>query len=658
MKNLLILILLISSTNLINAQGNIPILERRITIKVTGQPLGKVLNIISETANFNFSYGSNIVKASKIVSIHAENRTVKEILDQLFNNEVTYQQIGNHLVLQRKIIPKTTGQVNPEQGKTTKYHFIINGYIRDLYTGDGLSNVSVYEKQTLSSTLTGDFGYYQLHLTSRSPDIEVRLSRQEYRDTVVNVKYTGNGLVDLNLNLQSNKPVPINMAESTYDSGTLVIDSADAVTTDTAHSKLVWTDSVKMKKRLRVEETQAGKWLVGNFQKIASRNITRDSINRDWQVTFVPPLGTNGLLSGVVTNKVSLNLLVGYNGGLNGAEFGGLFNILRKNMVGAQFAGLGNVVGGDGTGAQFAGLFNTNLGGFRGFQGAVLFNQNFSYFDGVQASVFYNYNHRESSGAQLTVFSNFNRGGMDGFQGSVFANYAGKESRLFQATVFANLANKIQGCQLGILNLSNRMIGSQIGILNVSNKITGMQLGILNIADSLNGVAIGLISFIRNGEHQLEMSLNENKQYGLAYRSGMKKLYTNLMVTTQLPMYDTNTLMTYGFGVGTSMKLSNTFRITTDLTAHHMSFNFRSQTFNLNTRFTANLEVKLAKGFALFAGASLNHLFADISDPHYDSVFRDFGSNKVWEQGPRKWLDGNIYSQHAWIGYQFGIRIL
>ena len=658
MKHLLLLIFLISSTKLINAQGNVPILERRITIKVTNQPLGKVLNIISETANFNFSYASNVVKVNRVVSVHAENRTVKEVLDQLFNNEVTYQQIGNHLVLQRKIVPKATGQVNPEQGKSARYHFIINGYIRDLGTGDGLPDVSIYEKQTLSSTLTGDFGYYELRVTSHSPDIEVKLSRQAYRDTMVKLRYAGNGLVDLNLNLQSNNPTPVIEAELVEDSTMLAADSGRLLRADTIQPRLVWVDSSKTKKRLRVEETQVGKWLVGNFQKIAAKNITRDSIYRDWQVTFVPPIGTNGLLSGVVTNKLSVNLLAGYNGGLRGAEFGGLFNILRKDMVGAQFAGLGNLVGGNGTGAQFAGLFNTNLGGFNGFQGAMLFNQNFSYFNGVQASVFYNYNHRESSGAQLTVFSNFNRGGMDGFQGSVFANYAGKESRVFQATVFANLANKIQGVQLGILNLSNRMTGSQIGILNVSRKITGMQLGILNIADSLNGVAIGLISFIRNGEHQLEMSLNENRQYGLAYRSGMKKLYTNLMVTTQLPMYDTNTLMTYGFGIGTSNKLSNTFRITTDLTAHHMSFNFRSSTFNLNTRLAANLEVKIAKGFALFAGASLNHLFADISDPHYDSVFRNFGSEKIWEEAPRKWLDGNIYAQHAWIGYQFGLRLL
>lgn len=657
MKNLLVLILLISSIRLINAQTNVPILERRITIKVTSQPLGKVLNIISETANFNFSYGSNIVKVNKIVSVHAENRTVKEVLEQLFGNEITYQQIGNHLVLQRKIIPKTTGQVNPEQGKSARYHFIINGYIRDLYTGDGLPNVSVYEKQTLSSTLTGDFGYYQLNITSRSPEIEVRLSRQEYRDTVVKVKYAGNGLVDLNLNLQSNAPIPVVVAEMADDSAVLVSDSSGVFNTDTVQPRLVWVDSAKTKKRLRVEETQVGKWLVGNFQKIAARNITRDSINRDWQVTLVPPLGTNGLLSGVVTNKVSFNLLAGYNGGLKGAELGGLFNILRKDMTGAQFAGLGNVVGGNGNGAQFAGLFNTNLGRFNGFQGAVLFNQNFSYFKGLQASVFYNYNHRESSGAQLTVFSNFNRGGMNGFQGSVFANYAGRYSHVVQATVFTNLANRIEGGQIGVLNLANRMNGTQIGIMNVANRITGLQFGIINLADSLNGVAIGLISFIRNGEHQLEMSLNENRQYGLAYRSGMKKLYTNLMVTTQLPMYDTNTLMTYGFGVGTSTKLSNTFRITTDLTAHHMSFNFRSKTFNLNTRLTANLEVKLAKGIALFGGASLNHLIVDVSDPHYESVFRNFGRDKIWEMGPRKWLDGNVYTQHAWIGYQFGLRL-
>ncbi len=50
------------------------------------------------------------------------------------------------------------------------------------------------------------------------------------------------------------------------------------------------------------------------------------TIVRPFQISFVTPMGTNGLESGKVTNRISVNLLAGYAGGLEGIEVGGFFN--------------------------------------------------------------------------------------------------------------------------------------------------------------------------------------------------------------------------------------------------------------------------------------------------------------------------------------------
>ena len=158
MRKIIICLTILSCINGLFAQSNIAILERKISIKVIKQSMSRTLGVIEETANFHFSYNSNVVKGNKVVSIMAENRSVREILDQLFTHELVYQQIGTHLILQKKPIAKTT-QIDVNSGQPNKYNYLITGYIRNSQSGDGIVGSSIYEKQTLSGTVSSDYGY-------------------------------------------------------------------------------------------------------------------------------------------------------------------------------------------------------------------------------------------------------------------------------------------------------------------------------------------------------------------------------------------------------------------------------------------------------------------------------------------------------------------
>lgn len=93
-----------------------------------------------------------------------------------------------------------------------------------------------------------------------------------------------------------------------------------------------------------------------------------------FQLSFVPPLSTNGMYASQYTNQVSLNLLIGVSQNEEILTWGGLSNIILNDAKGLQWAGLSNYVGNDGQGLQIAGLVNINKNSFSGFQLAGLVN--------------------------------------------------------------------------------------------------------------------------------------------------------------------------------------------------------------------------------------------------------------------------------------------
>lgn len=93
-----------------------------------------------------------------------------------------------------------------------------------------------------------------------------------------------------------------------------------------------------------------------------------------FHLSFVSPLGTNGMHSSQTTNTASLNLLVGISKNEEAFTLGGLSNVILNDAKGVQIGGLSNYVGGEGRGFQLAGLGNINKSSFSGFQVGGLFN--------------------------------------------------------------------------------------------------------------------------------------------------------------------------------------------------------------------------------------------------------------------------------------------
>jgi hypothetical protein len=467
------------------AQDVTPPLERIISIQVSDQPSSEIVKAIGQAGGFTFSYSAKAFDKKEIKSISAQQKSVREVLEMLFEGEVLFKQKKNYVIL----------------SKAAEKEILVSGYVTDDKTGERLKAVSVYDPVSLRSAITDEYGYFQLN-------IDKAKSKEQLELAVQKSQYKTSSLI-------------VSGKKSSFNSISLGID------------KEKWkkfTDSVDSK--------------VNRFWKLTKTSISninltniRDTLHRSWQVSFVPFVGTNHKLSGNVVNDLSLNILGGYSAGTTGAEFGGLFNIDRGDVKYAQFAGLFNLNGGITQGVQSAGLFNVNLGPTKDFQSAGLFNVNIDTTKAVQFAGLVNMNAAKSAGVQFAGLINTAMKGYEGVQVAGLINFSTKKHRGAQVAGLMNInTGRLYGSQVS-------------GLLNVGNKIKGSQVGLVNIADSVSGVPFGLLSFVGRGYHKIEIAADEIMPLHFSFRTGVNKLYNIFTAGVRPSSTDTVTWMFgYGLG--------------------------------------------------------------------------------------------------------------
>ena len=299
----------------------------------------------------------------------------------------------------------------------------------------------------------------------------------------------------------------------------------------------------------------------GNFSRLKHRPV---------QISLVHPIGTNGFYSGQFVNHLSFNIIAGYNGALQGLEFGGFANGIRYNASGLQFAGFGNFVGRDVNGGQFAG----------------------------------------------------------------FINVAGKDVRAIQASGFMNIAGgKLQGGQFaGFLNIARQASGIQAsGFLNVAGTLKGVQLGIVNFADSVSGgIPIGLFSFVRKGGFRaLEFETNDVFRGSAIVKLGVPRFY-NIIAVGVNPLGDEMT-WGYGYGIGSQILKIGPVSANLDAVSYHINQGeWWTDDLNLLNRVSGNVTFKLSKFLSIYGGLAVNVLVSEYDDLPGNSP-SIFGSRMFYE---------------------------
>jgi hypothetical protein len=596
-----------------------PFLERSVSIAFVEEPIEQALKKISDTGGFTFSYSPSILDQGKIVSVEFINKTVRQILDQLFGGTVQYRQRGKYIILTRAEYSKD------DEG-------IFSGYIIDEATGERLRNVSVYDPVTLSSAVTDSYGYFEIKIDNPAPALKLAVKKLNYTDT----------LIVASPNRLNNIPIKIN-----------------------AQKVGVFADSVGRK----IKRFWKTKILLSH--QVNLLNI-QDTLYRDTQFSFVPFIGTNHALSGNVINKYSFNLLGGYSLGTQNLEIGGIFNIDRGHVRYWQFAGVFNLVGGNVEGAQIAGIFNANRGRVRGAQIAGIYNFNWGEVDKFSAAGILNFARSGSRAVQIAGIGNMTVGDQTSPHFAGMFNITSRNARGQLAGIYNVAGKNVNGAQLaGIFNLTGKSVhgtqfagifnlagknveGAQIAaVLNFAKRVKGVQFGLLNISDSVGGVPIGLVSVVFKGYHKIEISADEVFYTNVAFRTGVRKFYNILAAGVKPSTFgDAETTWTFGYGFGTTPRLSEKVFLNFDLTSNQIVRGNSIEAVDLINKFYLGFEFQFLRKTSVTFGATLNAEVRNITNESGDT-FTDFKPDFFYN----KTYDSRINTR-MWVGGKVGIRFL
>lgn len=368
---------------------------------------------------------------------------------------------------------------------------------------------------------------------------------------------------------------------------------------------------------------------------------TDESKKSAFQLSFITPLGTNGLHSSQYTNKASFNILVGTSKNEEAFTFGGLSNIIMNNAKGFQLAGLSNYVGNEGQGGQFAGLVNVNKNSFKGFQVAGLVNTAGN-MNGFQLGGLTNVS-KDTRGLQLAGLVN-TAGNMDGFQLGGLTNVS-KDTRGFQLAGLVNSSGNVDGFQLaGLTNVAKDVRGFQFaGLINIAKNVKGVQFaGLVNIAEN-SDCPIGLVNIIKNGEMGIALTYDGIGNAMVSFRSGGKYTYGILGIGYNHKAKD-NSLVTEG-GFGAHIPVVSWFRINNEIKVSSIGSN--ADTPILNAGYSLIPAFKIGNHCELFAGASINYMKTwDLNNSNL------FPKHSLWEKSSFSTLE-QIY-----IGYLVGVQYL
>lgn len=133
----------------------------KLNVDARNQKIVDVLRIIENQSDFRFFYKNEQIDANRIVNVDAENRTIKEILENLFEEtNVTYKFLEDKLILLsvKGSVEKSSSSFQEQQQQQQQS---ISGKVSD-NKGEPLPGVTVIIKGTTQGTVTNSDGNYTI----------------------------------------------------------------------------------------------------------------------------------------------------------------------------------------------------------------------------------------------------------------------------------------------------------------------------------------------------------------------------------------------------------------------------------------------------------------------------------------------------------------
>jgi hypothetical protein len=224
-------------------------------------------------------------------------------------------------------------------------------------------------------------------------------------------------------------------------------------------------------------------------------------------------------------------------------------------MVGAQFAGVSNIVRGDVIGLQLAGFHNHT--------GRDLL--------AAQITSGVNRVDNHAYGMQIAGIASINKGDLIGLQISGLAGITMGDLIGVQISGIMGRADYISGVQIGFFNFGYSVLGAQIGLINIADDVTGTQIGLVNVSEIVYGDSVGLFTYSSEGQRHFEIWGDSTGFTHLGFRMGTSRVYT--LLTAAYNPFSVPERWSYGLGLGGELPLDRFFiNLDAAVHDHHLGF--------------------------------------------------------------------------------------
>lgn len=160
------------------------VLDRKATVRLNNVKRQQVLKSLSRQTGFIFTYDTELIMPSEIVSVNAPDATVREILDQVFqDNNFDYSVIENHIIIYRK--PDSSTPMIEEEGRSPVY--LITGTVVEEISGKPLPYATVGIYRIGKGVITNEEGNFSLKLSKEALQDTLRISYLGFSDRTIPV---------------------------------------------------------------------------------------------------------------------------------------------------------------------------------------------------------------------------------------------------------------------------------------------------------------------------------------------------------------------------------------------------------------------------------------------------------------------------------------
>lgn len=157
--------------------------KTKISIEITEQTVGSVLEKIESQTDFDFFFNNKHVDLNRLVSVSVDDKNVFEVLDIIFaGTDVNYS------VLDKKIVLTSSTQGTKQESITIKGKVIATN-------GDPIIGATVLEQGTNNGTVTDMDGNFTLNVKSASASLSI--SYVGYKDQHLKVQVGGTMFITL-----------------------------------------------------------------------------------------------------------------------------------------------------------------------------------------------------------------------------------------------------------------------------------------------------------------------------------------------------------------------------------------------------------------------------------------------------------------------------